>query len=338
VGRVHCPDCAMAVVVDPSGMCPEGHYVGAAGARIEAALGRDLPHPDEPQPWIGVVELEASEEPSPEPRQIRPVSIGHATSSADADTDGESTEMLRELHSLTDADEPADAQPEHRLGGPKSNGSVRTSRPTSHLAAVPDVNVRPRPTGGHQSADAPAADAFDELAALEAAVDLMASHGGASKRMTATTDAGATATGPAPAAAPETAAAPAPSEASPEPSSATTGGDSGRTILDAFDDISLWGAPPEVDRPADAPAAGSGAGSEPASGQGLADADASGPPAPRPTHDPGTPPPASGGSSSAANGGSAPPPPLPPPGTVSVSSSFSAKSGDKPGRRKLFRR
>jgi hypothetical protein len=313
VGRVHCPDCAMAVVVDPSGMCPEGHFVGAAGARIEAALGRDVPHPDEPQPWIGVVELESSDEPSPAPRQIRPVSIGHATAGPEADAQGDSSEMLRELHSLTDADGLADAQPEHQLGGPRSNGVVRSSRPTSHLAAVPDVNVRPGPSGGHEPSDVPAADAFDELAALEAAVDLMASHGGASRRMTGAADAGTTAKAEEPAPADT---APTPEAAAPEPSpqpSRATGSDAGRTILDAFDDISLWGSPPEVDRPAEAPTAGPGPGSGPAS-------------EPSTDHE------------RTASSGSASPPPPPPPGVVSVSSSFSAKSGDKPGRRKLFRR
>jgi hypothetical protein len=51
VARVHCPDCEMAVVVDPNGVCPEGHLIGNAGRRIELAIGDHTPHPDEPEPW-----------------------------------------------------------------------------------------------------------------------------------------------------------------------------------------------------------------------------------------------------------------------------------------------
>lgn len=33
MARVHCTDCDMPVVVDPTGMCPEGHIVAGAGQR-----------------------------------------------------------------------------------------------------------------------------------------------------------------------------------------------------------------------------------------------------------------------------------------------------------------
>ena len=50
MSRVHCLDCGMSVVVDPNGVCPEGHTVGAAGARVASAIGSDIPFPDEPKP------------------------------------------------------------------------------------------------------------------------------------------------------------------------------------------------------------------------------------------------------------------------------------------------
>lgn len=74
MSRVHCIDCGTAVVVDPTGYCPEGHHVGSAGARIEAAIGVAVPHPDEPEPWVATVELAdaAPPESDQEPRAARP--------------------------------------------------------------------------------------------------------------------------------------------------------------------------------------------------------------------------------------------------------------------------
>src|SRR5690625_1179237 len=44
VARVHCPDCDMSVVVDPTGMCPEGHIVAAAGQRGAPSLTHRTSH------------------------------------------------------------------------------------------------------------------------------------------------------------------------------------------------------------------------------------------------------------------------------------------------------
>lgn len=52
MSRVHCLECGNQVVVDPRGLCPEGHEVGASGARIEHAMGHEVAHPDEPEPWV----------------------------------------------------------------------------------------------------------------------------------------------------------------------------------------------------------------------------------------------------------------------------------------------
>lgn len=117
MARVHCPDCEMAVVVDPLGVCPEGHKVGAGGAgRIESALGDRSPHPDEPEPWAVEVApdppLSSVEEQPDEKRDIRPISLGD-----DADDGGVSAEpadnedLLRELHALSGLEAAVDERP-----------------------------------------------------------------------------------------------------------------------------------------------------------------------------------------------------------------------------------
>jgi hypothetical protein len=69
VSRVHCLDCAADVVVDPRGFCPSGHQLGTSGARVAEAIGSDVPHPDEPEPWVGRIEPEeVAEVAAPAPR------------------------------------------------------------------------------------------------------------------------------------------------------------------------------------------------------------------------------------------------------------------------------
>ena len=50
--RVHCLECDAAVILDPRGVCPEGHHVGAPGDRVDQYLGTSTPHHDEPEPWV----------------------------------------------------------------------------------------------------------------------------------------------------------------------------------------------------------------------------------------------------------------------------------------------
>lgn len=50
--RVHCLQCDAAVIIDPRGVCPEGHHVGAPGDRVDQFLGTATPHHDEPEPWV----------------------------------------------------------------------------------------------------------------------------------------------------------------------------------------------------------------------------------------------------------------------------------------------
>ena len=170
--RTHCVDCGTSVVVDPSGLCPEGHHVGAAGARIAAAFGDDRPHPDEPEPWTARVELDAEpDDEAPVPlRRARPVGVvedvpltgdvgpsgaGPADSAAEA-SPPLGDELLRELHSLSDLDGlmggPGERSPEFGAAAP----AVAPPSP-----AAPSTAVGPT---------APDPDALAELTALEAAV------------------------------------------------------------------------------------------------------------------------------------------------------------------------
>lgn len=102
MARVHCPDCEMAVVVDPNGVCPEGHLIGNAGNRIEMAIGEGDPHPDEPEPWSAVIAAAESAEKAvgaDAPRAIRPIAVGPEE---DEDGSADNDAMLQELHALSD--------------------------------------------------------------------------------------------------------------------------------------------------------------------------------------------------------------------------------------------
>jgi hypothetical protein len=105
VSRVHCIDCDLPVVVDPNGVCPEGHLVGPSGGRIESAIGSDTPYPDEPEPWVfGIDDVEdthAEAEPEPAPRTALPPSIPDLDP-PDADPEAATEDLLRELQALSD--------------------------------------------------------------------------------------------------------------------------------------------------------------------------------------------------------------------------------------------
>jgi hypothetical protein len=194
VARVHCIDCATTVIADPAGRCPEGHLVGAAGARIETALGRDVEHPDEPVPWIAEVVLDAPEPEIEAPRPIRPVSVGTVDPAA-ADEPADSDALLRELHSLsgiTDGAEAADDGIEERHVGmvrpvpgqrrdpvgpaepaattPAESAATTPARP--RLAAVPERRAEPATSIG-PAATPDTGDVLSELTALEAAVQAL---------------------------------------------------------------------------------------------------------------------------------------------------------------------
>jgi len=194
VSRVHCLDCGMSVVVDPNGVCPEGHIVGAAGARVASAIGSDIPFPDEPEPWVSRVDL--GDEPAAEPvvRTVRPVSApGFAARAEEPEAPGDSEELLRELHSLSDLSDSRPTRPTLRSPAPTNRstppatGSPRPTelRPTSAERAPsaasptpPAAVPAPAPTSSGSGPSRPSVprgngDALADLSALEAAVQAL---------------------------------------------------------------------------------------------------------------------------------------------------------------------
>jgi hypothetical protein len=186
VSRAHCLDCGDHVVVDPAGRCPEGHHVGVAGARIEGALGSHTPHPDEPEPWVARVELEEDDLPAAAvpAREIRPLSVP----GSDLPTDGAVTppaaradDLLRELHSLGELGDLA--APSGASGArQRPDASTPTTRPPvpTPTGSAPDLGSPPEVWTASAAAPPPASSpapsgrpAFDELTALEAAVQAL---------------------------------------------------------------------------------------------------------------------------------------------------------------------
>lgn len=139
----HCPPCGTSVLVDPSGRCPEGHTVGAAGARIAASLGSSGPHPEEPEPWVADIELDAvSVEDLPEaPRVARPPTVAGLDEPDPADGRG-TEDLLRELHALGDLTGPSPAAP-----AASSNGAATPPPPPAvpPHAAAPGTPAPPPP-------------------------------------------------------------------------------------------------------------------------------------------------------------------------------------------------
>jgi len=166
VSRVQCLECGIAVVVDPTGLCPEGHLVGSAGVRVAGAMGSDVPHPDEPEPWVATVVLdEVDIGPAKRERSIRPVQIaGAEAAEAEHREAADHESMLRELHAL---------------------GDIRDATPPS---AVPETTTAPAPEAPPVAHVPPppqeqVVEGFAELSALEAAFHALgydedAMHGG----------------------------------------------------------------------------------------------------------------------------------------------------------------
>jgi hypothetical protein len=153
VSRVQCLECGTAVVVDPTGVCPEGHLVGRAGVRVAGAMGSDVPHPDEPEPWVATVVLdEAQAIPAALERTIRPLQVAGADDATETER-GEAADhesVLRELHALGDIRDatPTSAVPE------ADTAPVADAPPVAHVPPPPQEQV---------------AEGFAELSALEAA-------------------------------------------------------------------------------------------------------------------------------------------------------------------------
>ncbi|MFU8839690.1 MAG: hypothetical protein ACNA8R_03100 [Nitriliruptoraceae bacterium] len=163
MSRVHCVDCATSVVVDPQGVCPEGHHVGAGGARVEAAMGSRTAHPDEPEPWVHRIDpartpvgvgSRANGHHAAPARELRPVRVPGVLA---ADLDDEPTDadaLLRELHSLAALEERVPAPP-----------PVEAAAPTTGPPRPPQPPVAPRAPKLDRDA---MSDAFAELSALDA--------------------------------------------------------------------------------------------------------------------------------------------------------------------------
>ena len=182
--RVHCLECDGLVVVDPSGVCPEGHQLGPAGARVAEAMGHGTAHPDEPEPWIyriephelavavgaGVNGAEVNGD-APHvagsngngPRVARPMSAPGFDPFDDTAEVGHAESLLRELHSLADVNDAPAPRPQHA-------GSQRAREEDAPVAAPSSPppspsSHTPRPARPHPDA---IADAFAELSALDA--------------------------------------------------------------------------------------------------------------------------------------------------------------------------
>jgi hypothetical protein len=162
VSRVHCVDCATSVVVDPQGICPEGHHVGAGGARVEAAMGSRTAHPDEPEPWVYCIDASDTSAASARTnghhtapaRELRPVRVPGVLADDLDDVPADADALLRELHSL--------AALEERVPPPPP---LEATEPTSSPPRPPQPPTAPRPPKLDRDA---MSDAFAELSALDA--------------------------------------------------------------------------------------------------------------------------------------------------------------------------
>lgn len=159
----HCLDCGDQALIDPSGRCPEGHDVGAVGARVSAGIGSTTPHPDEPVPWVRMVELDPADvDAAPvAPRVARPLSAAPAPTLSGPGVEhpyDATDDLLRELHALGDlhgASSPAPA------AAPPSPPAVPTA-PTAPTVPPAPAAVAADRTGGPGD--------LDRLANLAAAV------------------------------------------------------------------------------------------------------------------------------------------------------------------------
>jgi hypothetical protein len=147
--------------VDPQGICPEGHHVGSRGARVEAAMGSATTHPDEPEPWVYVIEelvevgAGTNGHAAAPPRQLRPRKRSGLPTTPFEDEPADADALLRELHSLAAFEEPAPPPPPAREQAPP----IEASPPP------PPAPTTARPARLDRDA---MTDAFAELSALDA--------------------------------------------------------------------------------------------------------------------------------------------------------------------------
>lgn len=161
MSRAHCLDCGTDVPVDPLGHCPEGHLLPAHGRRVESAIGSDDQHPDEPEPWVATVALGEAAEPGPHAPSAEPQA---APGMAPAERETSTGDLLRELGSLSEPDDPAPPP-----GGEAPSASA-SPPPAGPPTTSPDADRAP--PGGPDTPPAPAGPdtAVSEHSALEQAL------------------------------------------------------------------------------------------------------------------------------------------------------------------------
>ena len=173
MSRVQCLECGIAVVVDPTGVCPEGHLIGGTGVRVAGAMGTDTRHPDEPEPWVATVVLdEADAAPVVRERTIRPLRLTGADETTDSANDeaADHESMLRELHALGDIHDTAPAPSPSRSPRPDRDLSPD---PAAAATAVDATGAPPVPHSPPPPQEQ-VAEGFAELSALEAAFHALA--------------------------------------------------------------------------------------------------------------------------------------------------------------------
>jgi hypothetical protein len=191
VPMTHCLACGGPVVVDPRGICPVGHDVGTQGARVEQAMGSSTAHPDEPEPWIGMVVLEdpqsstagadpegielASAGSAPTPRPARPVAAPRGGARR-TEEPIDSEALLQELHALSEfaadlggaaGDTPAPPRSASAPTAAPGVGSTPAGTAPADVGAAPDPSSSRGPGAGAPDPDpVPVPDELD-LTALD---------------------------------------------------------------------------------------------------------------------------------------------------------------------------
>lgn len=164
MSRAHCLDCGTDVPVDTLGHCPEGHLLPRHGRMVESAIGTDDHHPDEPEPWVGRVDLLVEEHedvtPSAQPRT--------APGMEQAEQETTAGDLLREIGALgADDPEPPSTPPSSSApvgGHPGTNGQASVN---GHASASGQASAN-----GHAAANGQPTTRMDAEASRDVDADL----------------------------------------------------------------------------------------------------------------------------------------------------------------------
>lgn len=183
MSRVPCVECSTDVVVDPGGYCPSGHHLPSAGARVEAGIGSELVHPDEPEPWVGRIEPdEVAAVSAPAPRVATPRAAPGLEPAAPPPPAAQ--DLFAELGALNDepAADPAVPQRPDQGSAPAPESWTPGAMPPTEAPSAAGSSAEPWASpavpddhGGQTTAPGPAdrpeaREALSEISALEAAV------------------------------------------------------------------------------------------------------------------------------------------------------------------------